>query len=75
MIATQSVSPSDNFDLRAKRKAITKPKHIITHSRHRELLLSKLMQPAEFTVVLLSPAFYLADLARRGRERSFSQDG
>jgi hypothetical protein len=57
MMATQRVSASDNFTYKPREK--TKLKHWVTRSRHRELLLSKLMRPAEFLVVLLSPFFWL----------------
>lgn len=64
MIATQSVSKSDNFNFQAnkKKKSVRKLKHIVTHSRHRELLLSKLMRPNEMIIVALSP-FFLAGYA------------
>jgi hypothetical protein len=57
MIATQSVSVSDNFNYKPKK--IKKLKHVVTHSKHRDLLLSKLMRPFEFIVVALSPVFYI----------------
>ena len=63
MIATQSISPSDNFAV--SRKKNTKLKHIITHSRHREWFLSKLMRPGEAVVVLLSPVFFVAHMGRK----------
>ena len=64
MIATQSVSRSDNFAVSRKRN--TKLKHIITHSRHREWFLSKLMRPGEAVVVLLSPLFLAGHMVSRG---------
>jgi hypothetical protein len=69
MIATQSVSKSDNFNFTPKTKDKRKLKHLVTHSRHRELLLSKLMRPAEMIVVTLSPFFYIARMTRRWRTR------
>jgi GR25 family glycosyltransferase involved in LPS biosynthesis len=57
MLATQSISRSDNFN--AKRKPKTKLKHWVTRSRYREFLLSNLMRPFELLVVLLSPYFWL----------------
>lgn len=68
MIATQSVSRSDNFNFKPKQNR--KLKHLVTHSRHRELLLSKLMRPAEMIVVMLSPAFFVARLFQRLRSKS-----
>jgi len=70
MIATQSVSKSDNFNFRPKGKARRKLKHLVTHSRHRELLLSKLMRPAEMIVVALSPLFFVARMFNRTRSRT-----
>jgi hypothetical protein len=67
MIAIQSVGRSDNFVLKKKKKR--RLRHLVTRSGYRELLLSKLMRPAEALVVLLSPAFFLAELARRARAR------
>jgi glycosyl transferase, family 25 len=67
MIATQSISRSDNFAV--SRKKNTKLKHIITHSRHREWFLSKLMRPGEAVVVLLSPLFFIAQMGRQGLTR------
>jgi len=69
MIATQSVSKSDNFNFKPKQKDKRKLKHLVTHSRHRELLLSKLMRPAEMIVVLLSPFFFIARMTSRRRSR------
>lgn len=63
MVAIQPISRSDNFDNRTPR---TKPKkrklrHLITRTRYREVLLSRLMRPFEIGVAVLSPVFYLAD--------------
>jgi GR25 family glycosyltransferase involved in LPS biosynthesis len=68
MIATQSVSRSDNFAV--TRKKNTKLKHIITHSRHREWFLSKLMRPFEAITILLSPLFYIVQKGSRLRDWS-----
>ena len=65
MIATQSVSRSDNFAV--SRKKNSKLKHLVTHSRHREWFLSKLMRPFEALVVLLSPLFFIAQMSKRFR--------
>ncbi|MGB7934913.1 MAG: hypothetical protein WCH04_22370, partial [Gammaproteobacteria bacterium] len=67
MIATQSVSRSDNFAV--SRKKNTKLKHLVTHSRYREWLLSKLMRPGEAFVVLLSPLFFIAQMSVQGFRR------
>jgi GR25 family glycosyltransferase involved in LPS biosynthesis len=63
MIATQSVSRSDNFAV--SRKQNTKLKHIISHSRHREWFLSKLMRPFEAIMVLLSPLILIGHMSLR----------
>ena len=68
MIATQSVSRSDNFAV--SRKKNTKLKHLVTHSRYREWLLSKLMRPFEAVVVLLSPLCFIAQMAKRFLDRA-----
>jgi glycosyl transferase family 25 len=67
MIATQSISRSDNFAVSHKKN--TKLKHIVTHSRYREWLLSKLMRPGEAIVVLLSPLCFFAQITSRGIAR------
>jgi len=64
MIATQSVSRSDNFAV--SRKKNTKLKHLVTHSRYREWLLSKLMRPGEAVAVLLSPLFFITQMSLQG---------
>jgi len=69
MIATQSVSRSDNFNFAPKVKAERKLKHLVTHSRHREWLLSTLMRPAEMIVFVLSPLFFTARMLSRWRAR------
>jgi hypothetical protein len=46
MVVTQSTSPSDHIPERQKRK-IRRVHHIVTKTRAREWLLSKLMRPAE----------------------------
>jgi len=66
MIATQSISKSDNFVLSHKKN--TRLKHIITHSKYREMLLSRLMRPVEAIVVLLSPLSLIAQIALRLRD-------
>ena len=67
MIATQSVSRSDNFAV--SRKKNTKLKHLVTHSRYREWFLSKLMRPGEAIVVLLSPLFFIVQMSLQGFTR------
>ncbi len=66
MIATQAVSPSDNFTAAQKRRRKNKwrLRHLVTHSRHREWLLSHLMRPAELTVLLLAPLLMIAEIFR-----------
>jgi hypothetical protein len=65
MIAIQRVGQSDNFT--PKTKAKRRLRHLVTRSGHRELLISKLMRPSEVIIVLLSPVFFLAEIARRLR--------
>jgi hypothetical protein len=65
MLATQSISKSDNFNSKPKPK--TKLKHWVTRSRYRETLLSWLMRPFEFMVVALAPYYWLRDRWRRSR--------
>lgn len=67
MIAIQKVGRSDNFVPKKKKKR--RLRHLVTRSGYRELLISKLMRPAEALVLLLSPAFFLAELGRRARAR------
>lgn len=57
MIAVQSGSPSDNSTAAQKRRRKNKWRwrHLVTHSRLREWLLSRLMRPAERVVVALAP--------------------
>jgi hypothetical protein len=66
MIATQSVSRSDNFAV--GRKKNTRLKHLVTHSRYREWLLSKLLRPGEAVAVLLSPLLFIAQMSLRFRD-------
>jgi hypothetical protein len=68
MIATQSISRSDNFAVSHKKN--TRLKHLVTHSRHREWLLSNLMRPFEVIVVLLSPLCFIAQMSKRFRDRA-----
>jgi len=65
MIAIQRVSPSDNFNTRRRR--IKKLRHLVTRTRYREVLLSKLMRPSEVVAVLLSPLAWVAHRMRRWR--------
>jgi hypothetical protein len=65
MIAIQRVGRSDNFVQKKKEK--WRLRHLVTRSGYREVLISKLMRPAEALVVLLSPAFFLSALLRGDR--------
>jgi len=67
MIATQSVSRSDNFAVSHKKN--TKLKHLVTHSRYREWFLSIFMRPGEALVVMLSPLFFIAQMSLQGFAR------
>ena len=67
MIATQSISRSDNFTVSHKKN--TKLKHIVTHSRYREWFLSELMRPGEAIVVLLSPLSFIVQMVSGGIAR------
>ena len=65
MIAGQSGAKSDNFnfltpDKPGKTRKQRKLKHLITHSRYREVLLSRLMRSGEMVTALLSPVYYLS---------------
>jgi hypothetical protein len=77
MLAIQRVSRSDNFDnvahKKKKEKKKRKPRHLITRSAYREMLLSKLMRPFEIVVVLLSPVFYVT--ARMGKGSALARSG
>lgn len=66
MLATQSISKSDNFNYKPKPK--TKLKHLVTRSRYRETLLSHLMRPFELMVVALSPYYWLRHKWRLWRQ-------
>lgn len=71
MICTQSASPSDNSTplqkarVKNNKRKRWRMRHIVTHSRYREVLLSRLMRPSEIVAVALSPLVTVADLARR----------
>jgi hypothetical protein len=67
MLAIQRPSRSDNVKAAAGRRK-KKLKHLITRSRHRELLLSRLMRPNELLIAALSPIFFI--LYRLGDTRS-----
>lgn len=67
MIATQIASKSDNANFKHKR--IRRLKHLVTHSKYRELMLSKLMRPAEIIVAMISPVFFIISLLSRLRSR------
>lgn len=58
MIAIQSASRSDHISWEPGRR-LTKLKHFVTYSRHRERLLSALMRPSQYAVLLLSPLAWL----------------
>jgi hypothetical protein len=72
MLAIQAASASDNFTPHQKKAKKNKRRlrHVVTHSRHRELLLSRLMRPNEILIALLSPLFFLAGLPGRLRARA-----
>lgn len=58
MLAVQSVSASDHMPVETGRP-VRKLRHLVTRSRYREHLLSRLMRPAELAVAALSPWFWL----------------
>jgi hypothetical protein len=66
MIAVQSPSPSDHHlpSVLPKRRRI---RYVITRSRHREWLISRLMRPNELLIAALSPVFWLLHRLRGGR--------
>ena len=63
MIATQSISRSDNFATTTRPKK--KFKHIISRSSNREWFLSTFMRPAELIMALLSPISWLIQRFKR----------
>ncbi len=63
MIATQSVSASDNFAGPSRPKK--RLKHVVSRSRNREWLLSNLMRPAEAVAVLCSPISWVVQRVKR----------
>lgn len=65
MIATQSVSRSDNFVTSARPKK--KVKHLVSRSSGREWLLSNLMRPAEAIAVVCSPITWVVQRIRQRR--------
>ena len=65
MVATQSISRSDNFSTNRPRKKL---KHIVSRSRHREWLLSHGMRPAEAVAVLFSPLAWAVQRLKRFQE-------
>lgn len=73
MIAIQSGSRSDHLTFSPERPRTTL-KHLVTRSKHREWMLSRLMRPNEFAVLALSPfilsALKLRSLVTGGRRRS-----
>ncbi len=68
MIATQSVSASDNFAGSSRPKK--RLKHLVSRSRNREWMLSHLMRPAEAVAVLCSPVAWLVQRIKQGVKRS-----
>jgi hypothetical protein len=68
MVAIQSGSLSDHLTFAPGRKR-TKLKHLITHSRHREWLLSRLMRPNEYAIVALAPLAHVVGFGRRAWAR------
>jgi len=62
MMAIQRPSPSDHF---TRPRPVKRLRHLVTRSRHREALLSKLMRPSELAVAALSPLFWIAAKWRR----------
>ena len=71
MLAIQRPARSDNLGAAGRRRKKKKLKHLITRSRHREIMLSSLMRPNELLIAALSPAFFLwRRLAAARRERA-----
>lgn len=70
MIATQSASKSDNWNVRPRKAhKRQKIKHLVTRSRYREVYLSRLMRPNEMIVVAGAPIVYMVEKLRRLRRR------
>ena len=69
MVVRQSTSASDNIKRPGKVMKITKPKHIFSRTRYREVMIGYCMLPSQFLIALLSPVFLILhwlDRAKKG---------
>jgi hypothetical protein len=73
LIAVQSGSPSDHRIGRSKKPKRRKLRHIFSQSRHRELIISKVLRPNQYMMVAVSPAFVLFQYTRSIIERLIGQ--
>lgn len=64
LVATQSGSPSDHRVGQTKRSKRRKLQHLFSRSRHRELIISKVLGPSQYLIVALSPVFLSFQLGR-----------
>lgn len=75
LIATQSASPSDHIVRPGKALTINKPKHLFTRTKYRELILSKVMRPAQYVAIVATPGYFAVRRARRFARRMFKRTG
>jgi hypothetical protein len=73
LVATQSGSPSDYRIGRPKKPKRGKLRHFFSRSRHRELIISKVLRPNQYLMVAVSPAFLLFQYTRSIVERLIGQ--
>lgn len=75
MVATQSASPSDHVARPGKSLVIKKPKHLFTRTKYRELILSKIMKPAQYVALLVTPVYFGYRHVRRVARRMMRRLG
>jgi hypothetical protein len=73
LVATQSGSLSDYRIGRSERSKRRKLRHVFSRSRHRELIISKVLRPNQYLIVAVSPVFLLFRFARLAIEGLFGQ--
>jgi hypothetical protein len=73
LIAIQSGSPSDYRIGRTKKPKRGKLRHVFSRSRHRELIISRVLRPNQYLILALSPAFLLFQYTRSIVERLIGQ--
>jgi hypothetical protein len=75
LIAIQSGSPSDFRIGRNKRSKRRKLRHLFSRSKHRELIISKVLRPNQYLMVAVSPASLLFQYTRSIIERLIGTKG